>query len=425
MVLELARLGAVDRPVGRVVDARRELVGQQAPPDVEQLDREDADVAELVEQQRADPLGLCLGRPGGRRPRDAQDPVAVDVLCDRPESRLAVSCPHADDRELAVEGDELLGQLVVPDRPVPLEQTLALPVVAEPARLDERREPRVVERAESCSRDPERAEELLLAQPVLPQLERAGRGTAPMRAAASTGTFSNSYVTTSAPSASRSSAAASSYGADDELADLARACVGRGVEEAKAKDPSGSPGEPEHAPELPAADAGDERHLGAVDSPRAFRPPDRGCRARPASGRRGSAAAARRAPSSEPARIAAASRAALTAPARPIASVPTGIPAGIWTIESSESMPESAFDSTGTPSTGSVVFDAAIPGRCAAPPAPGDQHFQARAPPPTPRTRTAGRASGAPRRRAARTVRRARRASRRRAASSPSRSASP
>ena len=33
-------------------------------------------------------------------------------------------------------------------------------------------------------------------------------------------------------------------------------------------------------------------------------------------------------------------------------------------------MPESAFDSTGTPSTGNVVFEAVIPGRWAAPPAP-------------------------------------------------------
>ncbi len=33
-------------------------------------------------------------------------------------------------------------------------------------------------------------------------------------------------------------------------------------------------------------------------------------------------------------------------------------------------MPDSAFDSTGTPSTGSCVFAAVMPGRCAAPPAP-------------------------------------------------------
>jgi hypothetical protein len=35
-----------------------------------------------------------------------------------------------------------------------------------------------------------------------------------------------------------------------------------------------------------------------------------------------------------------------------MASVPTGMPAGICTIDSSESWPDSAFDSTGTPNTG-------------------------------------------------------------------------
>ena len=60
----------------------------------------------------------------------------------------------------------------------------------------------------------------------------------------------------------------------------------------------------------------------------------------------------------------------MVAPASPMASVPTGIPAGIWTIESSESWPLSDLDSTGTPSTGRWVMLATIPGRCAAPPAP-------------------------------------------------------
>ena len=47
-----------------------------------------------------------------------------------------------------------------------------------------------------------------------------------------------------------------------------------------------------------------------------------------------------------------------------------GTPAGICTIESSESRPLSVFDCTGTPSTGSEVFEAVMPGRWAAPPAP-------------------------------------------------------
>ena len=60
----------------------------------------------------------------------------------------------------------------------------------------------------------------------------------------------------------------------------------------------------------------------------------------------------------------------MTAPASPMASVPTGTPAGIWTMERRLSWPDSAFEGTGTPNTGSVVKAAVMPGRCAAPPAP-------------------------------------------------------
>ena len=57
-------------------------------------------------------------------------------------------------------------------------------------------------------------------------------------------------------------------------------------------------------------------------------------------------------------------------PVPPIDTVATGTPAGICTIESSESMPSRCFRGTGTPMTGSGVAEATIPGRCAAPPAP-------------------------------------------------------
>ena len=53
-----------------------------------------------------------------------------------------------------------------------------------------------------------------------------------------------------------------------------------------------------------------------------------------------------------------------------MATVATGTPAGIWTIESSESRPSSFASGTGTPITGSGVAEATMPGRCAAPPAP-------------------------------------------------------
>ena len=72
--------------------------------------------------------------------------------------------------------------------------------------------------------------------------------------------------------------------------------------------------------------------------------------------------------SSAVARIRTASRPALRAP--PIDTVATGTPAGICTIDRSESIPSRYFNGTGTPMTGSGVAEATIPGRCAAPPAP-------------------------------------------------------
>ena len=53
-----------------------------------------------------------------------------------------------------------------------------------------------------------------------------------------------------------------------------------------------------------------------------------------------------------------------------MATVATGIPAGICTIDSSESRPDKCSSGTGTPMTGNGVIDAVIPGRWAAPPAP-------------------------------------------------------
>ena len=81
------------------------------------------------------------------------------------------------------------------------------------------------------------------------------------------------------------------------------------------------------------------------------------------------AALSRAASSPSPApRMRAARRPALRAP--PTDTVATGTPAGIWTMESSESRPSRCLSGTGTPMTGSEVTEASMPGRCAAPPAP-------------------------------------------------------
>src|SRR5260370_19803726 len=139
----------------------------------------------------------------------------------------------------------------------------------------------------------------------------------------------------------------------------------RGVEKTEAKTQRIAR-EREHVSELPAAENAD-RHprvpffTGAFGSGLA--------RTRPVCALRNFRYASRTSGCFAP-RMAAASKAALIAPAFPIAIVPTGTPPGIWAMERSESKPFSVFDSTGTPSTGSTVFEAVIPGRCAAPPAP-------------------------------------------------------
>ena len=46
------------------------------------------------------------------------------------------------------------------------------------------------------------------------------------------------------------------------------------------------------------------------------------------------------------------------------------MPLGICTIESNESSPRIYLEGTGTPKTGTMVCDAIMPGKCAAPPAP-------------------------------------------------------
>src|SRR6188472_1903575 len=359
MVLELACLRAVDRPVSSVVDAWGELVREQPAAHVEELDREYADVVERVDERRADRLGLGLRRVHGRRARHPQDPVSVDVLGDGPEARLPVPAADADDRELAVERDQRLGQLVVADRLRGIDPPLPLAVVAESPCLDERRQPRLLERAEAHRVDVERAKQLLLAEAVLPLLERRGSGNGIDPARGVHGDVLELVGDDVGALDEPVERLGVAVLADDELADLARAGVGRGVEESERQAERQSC-EPEHAPELTAADARDARRhaVGSGLSSTACV-----CAAR--NRRRRSASAP-----SEPARMAAASRAALTAPARPIANVATGTPAGICTIDSSESIPDSAFDSTGTPRTGSVVFAAAMPGRWAAPPAP-------------------------------------------------------
>ena len=113
MVLELARLRTVDRPVRGVVDARGVLVRKQPTGHLEQLHGEHADVAERVEKRGADLLRFALRSVRGGRTGHAQDAVEVDVLADGPKTHLSVPRPNADDRQLALEVDDRLRELAV------------------------------------------------------------------------------------------------------------------------------------------------------------------------------------------------------------------------------------------------------------------------------------------------------------------------
>ena len=263
MILELARDRPVDRPVARVVDARCKLVREQPAVDLEQLEGEHPDVVELLEEPADELLGLRLRCGDGRRPRAAQDAVAVHVLGEGPEAGLAVSAADGDDRQLAVEGHDLLGQLVLAELLVERHPTLTLPVVAEPPRLDERRQPRVGERAEPGRRDPEAREQLLLDQPVLPQLERQRR----WQGRNGAGRLDR-HVLELVRDDGRTGGELTEclwivVRRDDELANLARRRIRRGIEEPEL-EPERKTCEAEHAPQLAAADAGDERHRHAT-----------------------------------------------------------------------------------------------------------------------------------------------------------------
>src|SRR5690606_37454438 len=155
--------------------------------------------------------------------------------------------------------------------------------------------------------------------------------------------------------------------ADHQRRDLSRAGLRGRIKHLEPQPQRGS-GKRQHAGQLPAPEDPDRGHRRG-SSPAATVSV---CCAR----KRSSAAPM---PSSEAASMAAANRAALAAPAAPIANVATGTPAGICTIDSSESMPLSALVCTGTPSTGTAVLAAIIPGRWAAPPAPAMMAFRPRA----------------------------------------------
>ena len=265
---------------------------------------------------------------------------------------VAVAGAGEDDRDLAAEGDEgLQDRRRLADRPpgrhrvvAGADQRLALAVIAEAARLEHRRaagagERRIDvgerrDRGEGRHGDAELGHQLLLGEAVLGHREAAARP--------------GDTVTRAARNVDGGGRDVLELVGDDvdgrgEIGERRLVVVGRdgaggGDGEGRALrvgavDVAGEAelgrGHRQHAAELAAAENADDRRR----APAAAHPSSAGrsataavCPARQRSSRSATAASA-------VARMAAASSAALMAPERPMASVPTGTPAGIWTME--------------------------------------------------------------------------------------------
>lgn len=124
MVLELRGVGAVDRPVTRVVRPHRQLVDDDVTVGVlHQLDREDAGHVELrrdLERQSLAGHRLRLRQPGCRRGGLDADPVQLHRLRDGVGDGLTVRRPGHDRRQLPHERDVLLGDDLNPGMAGPL-----------------------------------------------------------------------------------------------------------------------------------------------------------------------------------------------------------------------------------------------------------------------------------------------------------------
>src|SRR5579872_109184 len=385
VILELAGFGALDGPVARVVDARRNLIHEQLAGALEQLDREHADVFELLGDLARVTLRGLLERGGrARRRRDgpAENAAQVQILGQRIERHLAAPSAGRDKRYFPLEIDESFQDKCVRGRgKVPGDRfalllgphyPLVLAIVPEPARLHNGRQtdeaskaPKIarrIERDELRGRNAERSNQRLFRKPVLELVERHEARIDENIAAQRQDRFCRHVLELERRDIQTGGEIAQCRAilvtSNMELADMAgRRCAVR-IEKSE-PEAHRYAGQGEHSAKLAAAehaDLHDDLGSGSIITLSV-------CSARNLDKRS-------RIAGCPFARMAAARSAALTAPARPIASVPTGTPAGIWTMESSESRPLSACDSTGTPRTGRMVLAAAMPGRWAAPPAP-------------------------------------------------------
>src|SRR5271166_440554 len=396
VLLELRGLRAVERPVAGIVDARGDLIDHESLATLpvarhEQLDRQDADIVERLEDLGGDAPRLfrSVGGDARRRPCASEDVALVLVLAEVVGDDRAFEAARGDDRRLALKGNKALEDHRRPaersmhrrDVGAFADERLALAVIAEASRLEDRGAAELGHRAgeRACVLDPGEArgrqlkvaQEGLLDQPVLGQRERPGPGPdrdPPGEKFDGCGRDVLEFICCDIRRLGEAGERLFVVVRGDRPA--GRGVIGRRVglgrvDVGPKTDLQRCDGE--HPAELPCAENADggartQNHGSARSS--AGRSATSAVRAARHASRRLASA------SSDSARTEAASSAALTAPASPMASAPTGTPAGIWTIESRLSWPKSALVGTGTPKTGRVVKAAAMPGRCAAPPAP-------------------------------------------------------
>ena len=286
VVLELARDRALDRPVTRVVHARRHLVREQLAADLEQLDGEHADVVEVVEERRATYPAAADWSASSTSGAGAIDTRRIPPSWWFSTSGQTCTCPSrprtASTDSSRSNGTNASRTSGPPARAPPMpgstsavvaQDRLPLAVVAAPPRLQDRGQPdRLRPRAEVVDGRrprrtgntgmPSRRNVVLLDQPVLRCLERGGRRVAPAgRVPAETGPRSRARLPTRTSRRRRpatvASSAASSPSAPTTSSPTGRAGAAGGIEETEPQAERDA-GQPQHPPELPAPEHRDD-----------------------------------------------------------------------------------------------------------------------------------------------------------------------
>src|SRR3954466_14547462 len=196
VVLELAGLGSLDRPMPGVMDPRRHLVREQRSVDSEQFQSKHSDVAKTIHDTPAMFDRQCgdlrsNARSGcGRFPKHT---LTVDVLHGRIKDFSTVLPAHAYHRKLMLKWDKCLDDQGRSTQRFKsrtqsrffADHHLTLPVIAETPRLEDHRQTdarhggvqivEAVDRSEVRRWNIERAKERFFEQSILRRLERFQR----------------------------------------------------------------------------------------------------------------------------------------------------------------------------------------------------------------------------------------------------------